>query len=402
MGKRKQAKPRRNVNATVSEAAQSVPLKRRRRIVDDDDEDSASSADVEIIDEKSRQNGRTDSGDKDTGGTLNQPLVKNSKESDADGAPSKNELLDQAVKAIYSDVDETRSSRRIQDPVHLEAILDYLLFTKGSKGTSECLLPAILEFDMLRVYITRTRIRTDLRMLNDSSGVLQNCIFRDWLLLPQGSDYDYSFQVSVCLTDVAYQQASPEAVSTYLLGTNTIRRKHKALHATLSLRRALASLFPNTLIDAVHSDPSGRNADPVKARLVYGLVDNVQFQAKCRNIDEGTGAVPPTTVAGLRPTMRRYQSYAVEWMLSREKDEEMDDGIWETCWLVLAADSFVQPLTEYLKSAPKCGHDALDSLVLVNPFTGSLCRSVKAAKVATVGPDYTGVRGGILAESMGK
>eukprot|EP00980_Cylindrotheca_fusiformis_P019509 scaffold6749_cov113-Cylindrotheca_fusiformis.AAC.9 len=391
MGKRKQAKPRRNVNATVLEAVPRVPAKRRRRIVEEDEESTSSSVDdvevLEAVDWNIRPVNNTFE-DKDA---LESSVHTNYKT----GKPPLHEMLDQAVTEVFSDVADDRSLRRVEDQLHLQVIVDNLLLAKASPSNSEAVLPSIVDFDMICLYIARTR-------KDEPRNILGNCVFSTTLPLPERSKVGPVCQVYICLTDSAFKEASPESVSTFLLGTNTIRRKTKSLHATLSIRRALASLFPGTLVDAVNSDPSGQSSDTVKARFIYELVDNVRFQAKCQDVEKSDDTTPPEDIPGLRPTMRRYQSYAVEWMLSREQNEEPDDGIWRTCWSVLSPQLSLQPLAEYLETIANEDDREGKGVTLFNPFTGWLCRSIKEARLATVGPDYVGVRGGILAESMGE
>jgi hypothetical protein len=392
MGKRKQSLPKRNPNASVEERLEAT--KRRRRIIIEEGEDevpisvSADESDKVAVVEERRDSVSIESGKSRPIQPLNQSLTEGPK-----AKSPLHVLAAQAVQDIFSD--NHQATRKVHGQQNIAAIANFLLDQSGSKKNSLSILPAILDFGMLELYISRHN-KSETSNQQHLSKTL-HCILRQSFRLP--TENNLHFQVYFYLTKTAFQQANPTTISTYLLGIKTLRSKRKELHATLALRNALATLFPKSLIDAIQSDPSGANAPPVQARLVYSLVDNTRFQDKIQQIGTKKTRTPTSiSIPGLRPTLRTYQYYAVEWMISREQNHRNDNTIWEVCWLVIKANSPLMSLTAYRKAFPK---DSLQDTSLLNPFTGALCRTLEEARVATVGSNYAGVRGGILSDSMG-
>ena len=407
MGKRKPV-PKRNKNPTVSEV---VPLhpedtedeegtKRRRLVIDDNEDNISEDPNSAQHDEDAIVIGVSSDNDDD-------------RTNDADGSEHdsndinstsrlpQHEALAQALNQIfssnaqiYANCDEiNHACCHISDRNHLETLLTSVVFDK-CVGNSSAILSAIVEHDMLCVHVSRNARKC----LDIPSR--RHCIFQR--NFSHDTTNSYSLQISI--TDTAFELAAPEEVSTCLLGTNSVRmRKHKSLHSTLSLRKALAQIFPESLIHAIDNDPSGKNMEPIRASFVYNLIDNRQFEQRCTEMKEkGDDDAPQRVVDGLRPEMREYQGFAVEWMLRREQQESnKDDGIWQVCWLVLG-NGGVTPLTRFLETQEDGQDQQFDTLILLNPFSGALCSSLQEARLASVGPEYSGVRGGILAESMGK
>ncbi|CAJ1959172.1 unnamed protein product [Cylindrotheca closterium] len=415
MGKRKPV-PKRNANPTVSEVVPPVPpenteeekqRKRRRLIIDDNEDtvfedpndDSGHNEEVVVVGVSSdNENGKHDN-------AADTSENDDSSDSSTIRLPQ-HEVLAQALNEIFSShvqrssncyEQANRSLRLISDKNHLEICLKCVVFEKEYEGNSSAVLSAIMEHGMLCVHVSH----------NEGKGIeippRRHCIFQRQFQPPEKlNERTKSYSLQISITDAAFELAAPGEVSTYLLGTNSIRmRTHKSLRSTLALRKALAQIFPKSLIHAVDNDPSGKNMEPIRASFVYQLIDNCRFEQRCKEMKEKGDDAPPRVVDGLQPEMREYQSFAVEWMLRREQQEaNKDDGIWQVCWLVLCHDG-VTPLTRFLETQEDRQDQQFDPLVFLNPFTGALCRSLQEARLASVGPKCAGVRGGILAESMG-
>mmetsp|Transcript_14990 Transcript_14990/g.36565 ORF Transcript_14990/g.36565 Transcript_14990/m.36565 type:complete len:1723 (+) Transcript_14990:70-5238(+) len=427
MGKRKPV-PKRNANPTVSEVVPLPPensnnteeierTKRRRLIIDDNEDDSVfedPNIDSESLTKNNSAQNEEDvvviglSSENDNGKNDADDDSENDSNDDSSSTQlPQHEVLTQTLKQIFSsdakidaNSDEVNDEiRDVSDRNHLETLLKCIVFDNNSEGNSSAVLAAIIKYGMLCVHISRNA--------SESLDIppRRHCIFQRHFQ-PPGKEHSDRTNCSYCLqisiTDAAFELAAPEEVSTYLLGTNSVRmRKNKSLSSTLALRKALAQIFPESLIHAVDKDPSGKNMEPIRASFVYKLIDNLRFEQKQKEMKETGDDAPSRVVDGLRPVLREYQSFAVEWMLRREQRESnKDDGIWQVCWLVIC-NRGVTPLTRFLEKQEDGQDQNLDALVLLNPFTGALCRNLQEARIASVGPEYSGVRGGILAESMG-
>lgn len=136
--------------------------------------------------------------------------------------------------------------------------------------------------------------------------------------------------------------------------------------------------------------PQSTTPSAVTARQFYAWVDNQQLLQ--RRQDEGCVDEIETTsrIPGLVPKLREYQRHAVQWMLQREKST-MDHGDeWKVLWVVLG--DTVEPLVSH--QSPSCN----TRLLLYSPYCRWLATSVEEALAMSL---PVGVRGGILAESMG-
>lgn len=354
MGRQKQARPKRNLHATIPESINTQEennnkKKKPRRVVISEDIDEIDCNDSISVDDESN-------------------------------SLSLEELFEKTVDDLFSD--DSDVIRKVQDPSHLDAIIQWLLNSNGSTVNGTHVIKAILDFEILEMYVRR--------QTKAALETTSHCIFRQCL-----QSGNLSFEVLFFLTSMAYERASPMVVLDNLLGTNNVeRRRNKALPATLYLRRALSAFYPNSLIDAINSDPAGKNADPIQARFVYGLVDNVRINSKFSESIESI----KTNVPGLRPTMRIYQAHAVQWMISRESAIQNDDLTWKVCWVVIDKGSKITSLVDY---AERFQTDSNHPFILFNPFAGWLSRSIEEARNVTVGYGFRGIRGGILADSMG-
>ena len=292
-------------------------------------------------------------------------------------------------------------------------------------------LEAVLDFRVLEVICicmnqsTASSLELDMSSIDPS---LNNslCLFKRLITFSNDCSKLSYFRpcvVTIHLTTQALKCAAPAVVSNYLLGRNcapSCKGKGKSfnynIQASLSLRRSLGALFPNSLIEAVNIKSSNLRdiTNPVKAQFVYSVVDNVQIsqRVKCQEVLDNSGTSnrrndqESIVVEGLKPTLRLYQSYAVEWMVSREKNPV--NNSWQICWVAIIADDSnsnkkVVPLQDFLET--NGSSDNISNYVLFNPFTAWICTSIDDAFSSMESIIEAGnskfTHGGILAESMG-
>lgn len=186
--------------------------------------------------------------------------------------------------------------------------------------------------------------------------------------------------ISIMLTTKALEIASP---SRGFMGPAGIGRRSKKFQPVGNLQRALAIIFPDTIVSQVLMKPSSQS--PVTAKMVYDLVDNVQIDKYEKS---GGYDAKPMFIEGLIPKLRPYQEAAVQWMLQRENGT-VDQNEWELAWVVLTQTNNVLPLSKHMTG----------DVVVYCPFAGWLVSSYCEARETSRGE--APVRGGILAESMG-
>jgi SNF2 family DNA or RNA helicase len=217
----------------------------------------------------------------------------------------------------------------------------------------------------------------------------------------------------------------------------TYRSNKSATTQVQDIHYTLATLFPTSEIADVLDLPTNQTnstVQPNTAKRIYSIVDNVQLQRSMQSdtqnqsvILSSTTKVPASTltIPGLIPTLRPYQSKAVEWMIQREQqgndsshDSSCSNNEWELAWIVLnpvlatanVASGDVVAVTDTIQSPPtpmslpqwkrQCTKNT-DGTLLFCPYTGWLTNSIERAREMTVGPSYSPMKGGILAESMG-
>lgn len=221
--------------------------------------------------------------------------------------------------------------------------------------------------------------------------------------------------ISISLTERAFELCSSDRLPLYR------RASGKKYQSSTQLHQALAQLFPDSVVaDAVKK----QTVNPITAKTVYDLIDNVKLQEYEEN---GGYDCKPMSIPGLVPTLRPYQEAAVKWMVERENQRaSAENREWELAWVVLAdpaekerthaisdnVDGILIRNREVLFLPEwKRRMQAVDimSCVLYCPFSGFLVTSAKDAYMATLnsflsqgdGSEWTKSRGGILAESMG-
>ena len=188
MGRQKQARPKRNLHATISESIntqeENKKNKKPRRVVISEDIDEIDCNDSISVDDESN-------------------------------SLSLEELFEKAVDDLFSD--DSDVIRKVQDPSHLDAIIQWLLNSNGSTVNGTHVIKAILDFEMLEMYVRR--------QTKASLEATSHCIFRQCL-----QSGNVSFEVFFFLTSMAYERASPMVVLDNLLGTNNVeRRRNQAL-----------------------------------------------------------------------------------------------------------------------------------------------------------------------------
>ena len=265
------------------------------------------------------------------------------------------------------------------------------------------LLSAVLDFGMLDLFVLRCDSNEN---PNSSASVFKNtqrCVFRCLMKSNVCSSVDKEgaadIYLLIYLTTQAYQQSTSLELGGNLIGSKRVLSKKPSLHAALSLRNALGSLYPQSVIGGVCSNPSGIGSPPIQARFIYNLVDNVQFNRVHIETEANHNVI--CKIDGLRPTLRMYQAHAVQWMLSRENGIDIDDLAWEVCWVAIEVSNTSTPILSLTKYRDIYSNTGLRRAILFNPFTGWLCSNIDEAKESTIGSNYPGVKGGILAESMG-
>ena len=351
--------------------------------------------------------------------------------------------INEIVKELFSDNDKVKVRVDRRDFIH--ALLHHAFMVDDSSSATcnankehdnvitcmhinqriKSITSAVLEFELLDIFVVQSKQSKD--TCNKDNNVdadaddLRRCVYRCSLskssmmsMVYKGANVDvecssisrlrdiqeeFDIILGICLTCKSSMLA-PSELSYNILGSNHVERKKPSIKAAVALRQALGAIFPGSVIAGVSLNPSGVDSPPIQARFVYDLVDNIQFNQVSSNEVE-TESNAPCTIDGLRPTLRKYQAHAVSWMLSREKDFNNDDRAWEVCWVVIQANnntSSVIPLTKY-----RALHSNLlpKIEVLFNPFTGWVSNTIEEARSATIGDNYSVVKGGILAESMG-
>ena len=203
-------------------------------------------------------------------------------------------------------------------------------------------------------------------------------------------------------------------------------------HQIQDLFLVLTLLFPHSefsdMLLTVGNQTKNNNNESkmiVTAQQVYALTDNVQLNQANQLHGRGDNEESHLSIPGLLPTLRPYQSKAVQWMLQRERPLFENDGNsndeWELAWIVLSSeimsndklplsstnDNHICRTPEFLPSWKQKrlinkDHD-IEKILLFCPFTGWMTSSILLAKEWTIGPssDTASVSGGILAESMG-
>ena len=222
-----------------------------------------------------------------------------------------------------------------------------------------------------------------------------------------------SVDVTISLTEHAFEVCSADCLPLQR------HKSAKKYHSATQLHRALAQLFPDSVIvDTVQA----QKAKPITAKTVYDLIDNVKLQEYEQN---GGYDSKPLSIPGLLPTLRPYQEAAVRWMLRREQCPSSENSEWELAWVVL---SRVEQETELQATHDGdgmlfCTRDSVSlpewkrrmksneikSGLLFCPFVGFLVQSDTEAYMATLnsflahgdGAEWANATGGILAESMG-
>jgi len=228
-------------------------------------------------------------------------------------------------------------------------------------------------------------------------------------------DVSIRLLLNPCLEKLSNSSSSPPiAVPRRQPG---LRQRFTQPTPSYTLIQALGAIFKQSVFDNVAETLLNKqyNLDQkntlITAKDVYSQVDNAHYEFA------GSEASTSLDIPGLLPTLRPYQSAAVQWMLKCEEEiPSTESDEWELCWFVItecqntrldeaegsgvARTSNILPLVEWklLKSSPT------ERCLLVNPFNGELANTHDEAKAIMLGDednDNTHVRGGILAESMG-
>lgn len=170
--------------------------------------------------------------------------------------------------------------------------------------------------------------------------------------------------------------------------------------ATL-LTNALGVLLEHSYVQDVIQRNARRtkSSSTISAQQVYQIVDNAQYN---NHISKALPEEPLMEIPGLVPTLRPYQQAAVQWMLQRERQDNIMEGKeWELAWTVLIQNN----------QDDKTGSWGLEPLHLQKnkttfpyyycPYLGWWTDSYEKAKTTTVDVFSPTPKGGILAESMG-
>ena len=147
----------------------------------------------------------------------------------------------------------------------------------------------------------------------------------------------------------------------------------------------------------------------ITAKDIYAWTDNYQV----RRLLNTEGKLPDPSsleIPGLLPTLRPYQTAAVQWMLQRERDHIPLEE-WKLSWVVLShngkhsegaeASPSILSLSQWEEMHQLKHYE--NGAVLYCPIVGWLAKSVNDARIMSLGTegDQVVVKGGILAESMG-
>ena len=135
-----------------------------------------------------------------------------------------------------------------------------------------------------------------------------------------------AIDISISLTERAFELCSADR-----LPLNR-RASSKKYQSSTQLHHALAQLFPDSVVADVMKK---QTANPITAKTVYNLIDNVKLQEYEEN---GGYDCKPMSIPGLVPTLRPYQEAAVKWMVEREQQGSptTENSEWELAWVVLA------------------------------------------------------------------